>query len=327
MMRRILLAPLALAAMLATASGCATDGTASARTDRLRHKLMDPASGVFIAAHRGCHNASPRLGLPPAPENSLPALEHCVQLGVDMMELDVRRSRDGKLVVIHDDTLDRTTQGSGKVAGFTLAELRRFHLRQNMGGAMSPTVTAETVPALVDMLEAARGRILLNLDVKEDIYDDVVAEVRARRMEKEVLIKTVVTAPVAPEADRSLFDGIPYMPIVGNGMRGPLAAPPARIAAAQLDGTHRPVGVEIVYLAPDEAAALQVVVRRAGVRLWANALTSVGVVSVIGVGGDLEALRTSGAAWGALMRLGVDTIQTDEPGPLLDYLEREGIRH
>ena len=62
-------------------------------------------------------------------------------------------------------------------------------------------------------------------------------------------------------------------------------------------------------------------------RLWANTLTSVGVISVIGMGGDLEALRASGRAWGELVAAGVDTIQTDEPGPLLAFLKRKRIRH
>lgn len=102
---------------------CTLPAMAADRADAIRRKFDRPSAGVFVVAHRGCHNASPQQGLEAAPENSLAALEHCVRLGVDMMELDVRRSADGALVVIHDATVDRTTDGRGKVADLTLAQL------------------------------------------------------------------------------------------------------------------------------------------------------------------------------------------------------------
>lgn len=306
---------------LGLCAGAAADGL---RTDAIRNKLENPKGGVFVIAHRGCHNASPRKALPAVPENSLRALEQCVQLGVDMMELDLRRTRDGALAVIHDDTIDRTTDGQGKVADFTLAQLQRHRLRQNMGGRMSPMLTDQRIPTLADMLAAARGRIMLNLDIKDDIYPAVMGEVRAAGMERQVLVKTPVTNVEPAVSGQPLFAGIPYMPIIGHGIGAALTATPANIATKQLAVVEKPVGVEMVFLSPEEALALQKVVDMAGIRSWANTLTSVGVVSITGQGGDLEALRTSGSTWGQLLRSGVSMIQTDEPGPLLDYLDLEG---
>jgi glycerophosphoryl diester phosphodiesterase len=62
----------------------------------------------------------PAKGLDSVPENSLAALERCIELGVDMMETDIHRTRDGALVIMHDDTVDRTTDGTGAVADLTL---------------------------------------------------------------------------------------------------------------------------------------------------------------------------------------------------------------
>ena len=71
---------------------------------------------VYVAAHRGWYNKYP--------ENTMPAFRAVVELGVDQVETDVRISADGELVLIHDATLERTTNGTGKVIDKTLAELR-----------------------------------------------------------------------------------------------------------------------------------------------------------------------------------------------------------
>lgn len=322
---------LSRALLCVAAACCLAPCMAATRADQIRQKLDDPSAGIFIAAHRGCHNASPRLALPAVPENSRPALEHCVQLGVDMMELDVRRAGDGTLVVIHDATVDRTTDGSGKVADMTLAQLKRLRLKQNFGGAMSPELSDERVQTLAEMLEAAKGRIMLNLDIKDerDIYAEVVAQAGAHGMARYVLVKSVVDGGTAQaQADLPKFAGVPYMPIVGPwaGSRQS-SQTPAQIVARQLAAQRKPVGVELVFLPQAQFKPVQELAARAGVRLWANTLTAVGVISVIGKGGDLDALRTSGRAWAELFAAGIDTIQTDEPGPLLDFLEREGIKH
>ena len=71
-----------------------------------------------VIAHRGFSGA--------APENTLAAFEKAIEVGADMFELDVLLSRDGRVVVIHDDTLERTTDGEGEVAAFTLGELKKL---------------------------------------------------------------------------------------------------------------------------------------------------------------------------------------------------------
>lgn len=302
---------------------------AADHADAIRRKFDQPSAGVFIVAHRGCHNASPQQQLAAAPENSLAALEHCVRLGVDMMELDVRRSADGALVVIHDATVDRTTDGRGKVADLTLAQLQALRLKQNMGAQMSPELTDEHLSTLAQMLAAARGRIMINLDIKDDdIYAQTIAEATAHGMARYVLVKSFVNRDAAGVgADDPAFAAVPYMPIVGAWAGKGEGASAAQVVTRQLAAQRRPAGVELVFLPRDQLAPVRKLAAAGGVRLWANTLTSVGVISVIGMGGDLEALRTSGRAWGDLIGAGVDTIQTDEPGPLLAFLKRQGIRH
>ena len=86
------------------------------RVDEITYRLDQPHDDyVFIGAHRGDWRN--------APENSLQAIENCITLGLDIVEIDVGKSKDGHLVVIHDKTLDRTTNGKGYVDQYTLGEL------------------------------------------------------------------------------------------------------------------------------------------------------------------------------------------------------------
>jgi glycerophosphoryl diester phosphodiesterase len=90
------------------------------------------------------------------PENTLASFRSAIELGVDMIECDVHLSSDGHLVVIHDHTLDRTTNGSGLVAQHTLAELRALD-----AGA------GERLPVLAEVCELARDRVGLCVEIKQ----------------------------------------------------------------------------------------------------------------------------------------------------------------
>lgn len=110
----------------------------------------------LFAAHRG--------GTALWPENSLLAFRNALALGADFLELDVHLSRDGEVMVIHDATLDRTTDGSGPVREHTAAELRALHLKDG-GGAP----TAEPVPTLDEVVAlAAAGQRQMLLEIKTD---------------------------------------------------------------------------------------------------------------------------------------------------------------
>jgi glycerophosphoryl diester phosphodiesterase len=93
------------------------------------------------------------------PENTLPSFERALELGADALEFDVALSRDGVPVVIHDDTLDRTTNGRGAVDAFTFEQLARLDAGLWKG-------VATHLPSLAEVLEAFAGRTLLNLEIK-----------------------------------------------------------------------------------------------------------------------------------------------------------------
>ena len=113
----------------------------------------------LIIAHRGY---SLRY-----PENTLIAFEKALESGVQMIELDVTLTRDRKLVVIHDETLDRTTNGRGRVADHTLAELKGLEA----GGWFADRFSGETIPTLAEVLAGVDGRAAVNIEIKPEAYE------------------------------------------------------------------------------------------------------------------------------------------------------------
>ncbi|MFZ3070119.1 MAG: glycerophosphodiester phosphodiesterase family protein [Anaerolineaceae bacterium] len=108
----------------------------------------------LIFAHRGASAL--------APENTLAAFRLARQLGADGIELDVMLSADDRLVVIHDDTVDRTTNGSGKVAGMPYAALRELDAGAHFGSAFR----GEQLPTLTEVYEELGGKLLINVELK-----------------------------------------------------------------------------------------------------------------------------------------------------------------
>jgi glycerophosphoryl diester phosphodiesterase len=109
----------------------------------------------LVIAHRGAS------GL--APENTLAAFERALEIGVDRIEMDLRQTLDGEVVVLHDKTIVRTTNGWGSVRKLPLKKLRRY----SAGSWFDPDFSAERVPTFREVLELVKGRTTLLLEVKD----------------------------------------------------------------------------------------------------------------------------------------------------------------
>jgi len=126
--------------------------TPSSAQGQLRNLRESQADGhIFVAAHRADWIY--------APENSLQGLRNAIFFGADLIETDVRRTRDGHYIMMHDATVDRTTNGSGTIAEMTLDEIRQLRLKTNWGQS-----TPFTVPTLDDFIIEAKGHAYLYLD-------------------------------------------------------------------------------------------------------------------------------------------------------------------
>lgn len=233
------------------------------------------AAGPLLSAHRG----GPVDDLP---ENALVTFARTVALAPALLETDVRLTADGALVLLHDETLERTTTGRGPLAATTLAQLRELRLV-----APSGRVTGERVPTLDEALRWAAGRAVLALDVKREVpYARVVEAVRAagagnrvviivythaqllevHRLAPELVIS--FTAGSAADVARAVAAGVPARRLIGflgvgtldigavaalraHGIRGQLGTFGAldSLAAARGEAVYRALatlGVEVI---------------------------------------------------------------------------------
>lgn len=113
---------------------------------------LPDSTGIWIAAHRGGHLT--------VPENSLGSIDEAIRAGADIVELDVRETRDGIMVLLHDRNLDRTTTGKGELSHFTYAETQQLFLT-HQGNA-----TLYRIPTFREALAYAKGRTIIDIDFK-----------------------------------------------------------------------------------------------------------------------------------------------------------------
>lgn len=174
---------------------------------------------LVVTAHRGFSGR--------APENTLAAFRAAIAAGCDQIELDAHLSRDGEVVVIHDDTLGRTTNGRGNVAERTAAELRAL----DAGAWFSPAFAGERIPTLAEVLELTRSRIGLNIELKqgrrlpytlEELAERTLAVVRQAGVTERVLFSSF--SPAAIDRIRALDPGLPVALIVEKPWRTPAEA-------------------------------------------------------------------------------------------------------
>ncbi|MGB3064870.1 glycerophosphodiester phosphodiesterase family protein [Sphingobacterium thalpophilum] len=133
----------------------------------------------LVSLHRG----GPSSGYP---ENALETFAYNASLQPVIVECDVRLSKDSALVLMHDNTLDRTTTGHGAVKSLTLAELKKLRLVDN-----NKKITPYKIPTLDEALAWGKGKVIFTLDIKNDVpYESVINAIRKQRAESSVVIIT-----------------------------------------------------------------------------------------------------------------------------------------
>jgi glycerophosphoryl diester phosphodiesterase len=223
----------------------------------------------IIIAHRG--DSAHR------PENTLSAFASALELGAEVMEMDVQLSRDGEVMVIHDASVERTTDGSGRVREMTLSEMRRltagYPLRY---GSAFP---GERIPTLAEVLGLLRDRARAMIEIKSDsVTDDAeggieavtVAEVRRAGMEKDVAVISfdrralLRCRRLAPEIARGhVFDkGLPGDILAGAREAAcEVVMPHKRLLSDELRDRAREAGIKVATWVVDEPDELRALAR------------------------------------------------------------------
>lgn len=315
-------AALAWAAWIAGPGGAAAQ-EAGTRADRLLELLHDSASShVFVAAHRGGREREREHR---APENSLANVDKAVRLGFDVFETDVRLSADGRLVVMHDATVDRTTDGSGRVEALSLADLRTLRLTYPDG-----TVSDEGVPTFEELVVRGRGRILFKADYRPPLATlPRAAEILDEHgMLGHVMIRLRWSEATADSLAGMIEAGMPWHPNLVLFQARNASEVEAAVAR------FHPWAVEVAAHA-GPAELLRRVARRtglSGVEAWlyargpgAEARRAVGVARAAGV---LVGTRSGGGpdGWRSLVDAGFRMLHTERPEAMTRWLRTRGQR-
>ncbi len=289
------------------AVGCVICISAQNRVERIREEMLAPdRTSVLVVAHR----ADWRF----APENSLAAIENSIRLGADVVELDVQKTKDGQLILMHDKTLDRTTTGKGKVAEWTLDSIRTLRLKN--GAALR---TKHRVPTLEEALLTAKGRVMVNLDKAYPIFDEIFPILEKTGTVGQIIMKG--SKPVA-EVKKDLgkyLNRILYMPIIHLDRPG---------AMRQIDDFMQelhPVAFELLFESDTCQLPKQVRAKLEGKsKIWYNTLWD----TMAGGHDDDKSLENPDEGYGYLIdKLGATIIQTDRTAYLLEYLQARKKRN
>jgi glycerophosphoryl diester phosphodiesterase len=265
--------------------------------------IADPARPPAIVAHRGAWHG--------APENSLAAIERAIAVGVDIVELDIRKSADGELFLMHDDTILRMAGIDRDAETFTMAELQAIALREDDGGEHRAT-TDQRIPTLKQALEIIRGRIFADLDLKDRaLFSEVAACAREMDAASYVDLKTrVMTREELDWVCAQNIDGVPFMAMAKFTAQG---LPDTLALLSEI----RPFMCEMRFDHIETIIDNRQAFRDAGMALWMNTLN----MAASGEWLDKTALADPDSIWGRLMDAGVSVFQTDEPEALKAYIE------
>lgn len=278
------------------------------RAEMIAAQIHNPNSKyVVVACHRGDWRNYP--------ENSIPAIESIIRMGADIMELDLKLTKDSVLVLSHDWTIDRCTTGKGRVSDYTLDELKQFRLRRAHGVATDSL----HICTLREALECCKDRICVNVDQGYEYYDMVLAITEELGVTYQILIKGKHSVASVAEKMAAHEHNMMYMPIIDiQKEQG------QKLFQEYMDTKTVPLAYEVCWkkLTPEVSDCFKKVVE-SGSKLWVNTIWG----SLCGYLDDDKALDCGDPAevYDQVIALGASMIQTDRPEQLLDYLRKKGL--
>ena len=297
-----------MAAVIAVFSACSTAPQYANRAEKILAEMNNPESDyVIVASHRGDWRNYP--------ENSIPAIESVIRMGVDILEIDVKMTKDSVLVLSHDKTIDRMLNGKGRISDFTYDSLMTFRLRR----AQNVVTDSLRIATLEEALTVCKDRIVVNLDHAWDLYDEAMAIAEKVGVVDQILMKG--KKPLAEvEAKMSTHENnFMYMPIVDIN----------KASGKQLFDEYKKLGVgtQIAYeicfqKVNDDALNCMKEIVDGGSKVWVNTIWG----SLCGYLDDDAAYEYGPEKYyGKVLDMGVTMIQTDRPEFFISYLRSRGL--
>lgn len=249
-----------------------------------------------------------------APENSLSAIQHALDLGVDIIEIDVRLTLDYELVVIHDKTLERTTNGSGKVSHNKLKEIKKLFLKDANGN-----LTTERVPTLKETLEYIGDKAIVFIDKAELLLGYVSPILVETKTVRNALFMDFIDYDEALNKYEGLLKYSYYVPGVHD------SNPNLEKYISGFKKGLNPNPSSFAFWFKDENSKSLSLIKNATnskIPVWVNTTTNNQCAGHT----DEVSLSNPDNGWGWVLNKGANILFTDEPESLINYLKDKGLR-
>jgi glycerophosphoryl diester phosphodiesterase len=262
---------------------------------------------VLISSHRGSWRT--------APENSVQSVLDCIKMGVDIAETDLKKTKDGEIILMHDKTIDRTTTGKGKPENYTLGELKSLFLIAATGHP-----TRHKIPTLMEYLEAAKGKILINIDKGFEYFPKAYPIIRQLGMARQVIYN--VGSDITLDSVQSKVGQIDpelYLMVVVNPSN------PSSEAIINSYKQHPRTIIQTVFASDTVWILDKVPAIRKRFPVWFNSLWP---EHCAGHDDDIAVEENKpDQTWGWIIGKGANIIQTDRPKELVQYLRSRKLHN
>lgn len=243
-------------------------------------------NGFVVIAHRGNHIN--------VPENTVASVKEAIKSGADYVEIDLRTTKDGHLVLSHDVSVDRMTDGKGNVKDLTLEEIKKLAI---VGHVKAGDHKTYRIPEFKEVLEACRKRMNIYLDFKDADPEETCRQLKAAGMEKQVVVYLNKA-----EQYRRWKKAAPDMPLMSS-------LPDEIRTPTQFRFFLGQVQIEVLDNLTD--TAMLAIAREKGIAVWL----------------DVERANEDSVLWNKALNKGVQGMQTDHPGDLVAFLNQARQRN
>ena len=240
---------------------------------------------LVVIAHRGDHTK--------VPENTIASLKEAIKSGADYAEIDLRTTKDGYLVLQHDATVDRMTNGTGKIKDLTLSEIQQLKVNNKN----KPSKKTYRIPTFEEVLKTCKNKINIYLDFKDADVAETFRQIQAAGMENQVAV--YVNSIPQYKQWREIAPKIPLITSVIEGI------------------THKEQ--LSFFLGQASIEALD--------NIYDTGMIATANDNEVAVWMDVESDDESPEIWDAALSKGIQGIQTDHPKALVEYLDKNGLRN
>lgn len=248
----------------------------------IKRSLPKSKNELVVIAHRGSHLIKP--------ENTIASIKDAIDIGADYVEIDLRTTRDGHLVLLHNETVDQLTNGKGRIGELDFTEVEKLVLK-GRDSSLHHIATFE------EALEVCKGKINIYLDFKSASAKDAYTAIKAAGMEEQILVY------VNGDEHHLAWSKIaPQMPLI-----------------SRLDKT---INTKMQLLESMERMHLEAIDNVPSVDLFS-------IVRKLGVSVFLDVQNSSESEsdWNNALQKGIQGLQTDHPKTLIEYLKRNKLRN